>query len=101
MTIMCTILELNPPPLPPYYTKEFFKEISEVEEKGFNTSAMKIKDWYNLLIKKYVTHQESNNDYVLIPTRLEILHPHINHTNSFINKRKMGLPSRIMSSLFK
>ena len=63
---------IKPPPLPPYYPKNIFKEIIEAEKEGYNTKTMKIKDWYNLLINKYVTHQKSQDDYLLILTRLEI-----------------------------
>lgn len=62
---------------------------------------MKVKDWYNLLLKKYATHQNIQKEKVLIPTRLETIYQLINHKNSFENIRKKGLPSKIMSVLFK
>ena len=89
------------PNKPPYYSKEFFEEIIEAEREGFDTSSMKVKDWYKLLIKKYVTHQKSQEEYTLKPTRLELINPHIDHVNSFANIRKQGLPSKIMSTLVK
>ena len=62
---------------------------------------MKVREWYNLLIKKYMTHQVENNELIPKPTRLEIIYPHINHSNSFKNITKIGLPSSKMSPLWK
>ena len=89
------------PPLPPYNSKEFFLEMKETEIMGYDTKSMKVREWYNLLIKKYMTHQVENNDFTPKQTRLEIIYPHINHIKSFQNIRKIGLPSYKMSPLWK
>ena len=47
---------LKTPPLPPYYSIEFFNEIKTAENKGHETISMKVCDWYDLLIQKYMTH---------------------------------------------
>jgi len=62
---------------------------------------MKVRDWYDLLIQKYMTNYEENSEIVLKKTRLEILYPHINHMNSFQNIRKIRLPSSEISPLWK
>ena len=92
---------LKPPPLPPYYSKDFFQEIRDTENEGYETKSMKIKDWYSLLIKKYITHQKHNNELILKPSRMEIIYPQIVHSNSFHNIRKIGLPSSKMTPLWK
>ena len=80
------------PNKPPCYSNDFFEEIKDAEKEGFDTSNMKVKEWYKFLIKKYVTHQKSQERYVLKPSRLELIYPHINHTNSLTNIRKQVLP---------
>ena len=40
----------------------FFNEIKMAENKGHETISMKVWDWYDLLIKKYMTHCEENGD---------------------------------------
>ena len=62
---------------------------------------MKIKYWYKFLNEKYITHEKIREEYELKPTKIEIFNPHIDHKNSYHNIRKMGLPSKIMSTLFK
>ena len=52
-------------------------------------------------MKKYLTHEIFNEEMNLKMTRAEFLSPHINHSNSYINIRNLGLPSNIMSNLFK
>ena len=62
---------------------------------------MKVRDWYDLLLKKNMTYIDINKELVLKESRLEIIYPHINHKNSFQNIRKIGLPSIKMSPLWK
>ena len=59
---------------------------------GHETNSMKVHDWYDVLLKKNMTHIEENTELVLKESRLEIIYPHINHKNSFQNIRKIGLP---------
>ena len=56
---------IKTPPLPTYYSQEFFDEIKIAENKGHETISMKVRDWYDLLIKKYMMHCEENGDLVL------------------------------------
>ena len=83
---------IKSPSKPPYYSKDLFEEIKDAEKEGFDTINIKMKNWYKFLIKKYVTHQKSEEEYVLKPSRVELIYPHINHINSFTNIRKHGLP---------
>ena len=92
---------IKTPPLPLYYPKEFFNEIKTAEIMGHETISMKVRDWYDLLIKENMTHTKENNELILKKSRMEILYPHINHKNSFQNIRKIGLPSSKMSPLWK
>ena len=71
------------------------------EKKGHETSSIKVQDWYDLLIKKYMTHCEENGELVLKKSRLEISYPHIDYANSFQNIRRIGLPTSKMSPLWK
>ena len=80
---------IKTPSIPPYYSREFFKEIYEAEKEGYDTKLLKIKDWYNILIKKYITHHKEDGEYTLKPTRLEILYSHIDHNNAFNNIMKI------------
>ena len=52
-------------------------------------------------MKKYMTHNiNENEDKSLKMCRIEFLSPDIDHTNSYSNIRKLGIPSYIMSNLF-
>ena len=77
-----------------------FNEIKDTELKGFDTTNMKIKDWYKFLTEKYITHETNKEEFDLKPTKTEIFSPHIDHKNSYFNIRKLGLPSKIMLTLF-
>ena len=92
---------LKAPPIPPYYPKEFFKEIKQAQTSGLEISTMKVRDWYDLLLKENMTHEKVSGEYALKKSRMEILYPMINHQNSFQNIRKIGLPSSKMSPLWK
>ena len=52
-------------------------------------------------MEKYITHENHEGEIDLKLTRIEILDPHIDHNNSYNNLRKIGLPFKIMSTLFK
>ena len=56
---------LKAPPLPPYYPKEFFNEIKKAQLSGHETTTMKIRDWYELLLKENMTHMKVNGDLTL------------------------------------
>ena len=60
---------------------------------------MKIRDWYELLLKENMTHENLNGELTLKKTRMEIIYPQIDHQNSFQNIWKIGLPSSKMSPL--
>ena len=62
---------------------------------------MKVRDWYDLLLKENMTHKKINGEYALKISRMESIYPMINHSNSFQNIRKIGLPSKKMSLLWK
>ena len=70
-------VSVKKPHMPPYYTKGFFEEIKEAEERGYKVSKMKVKQWYNLLVEKYVTHEIIQGVPTLITKRLEFINPHI------------------------
>ena len=62
---------------------------------------MKVRDWYEHLLKGNMTHEKIEGELVLKKSRMEILYPLIDHNNSFQNIRKIGLPSSKMSPLWK
>ena len=62
---------------------------------------MKIRDWYELLLKENMTHENLNGELTLKKTRMEIIYPQIDHQNSFQNIRKIGLLASKMSPLWK
>ena len=62
---------------------------------------MKVRDWYELLLKENMTHEMINGELTLKKSRMEILYPLIDHNNSFQNIRKIGLPSSKMTPLWK
>ena len=92
---------LKAPPIPPYYSKDFFQEIKQAQLEGHEIAHMKVRDWYDLLLKESLTHEKVNGEYTLKSSRIEILYPNINHPNSYQNIRKIGLPTRKMSPLWK
>ena len=61
-----------------------------------------VKDWYNRLLKKYITHKDTNeNERVSLKLcRIEYLNSHIYQKNSYLNIRKTGILSSILSSVF-
>ena len=50
---------LKAPPIPPYYPKEFFQEIKQAQLNGHEIATMKVRDWYELLLKENMTHEKS------------------------------------------
>ena len=72
-------------------------------QRNFRGVFLTVKDWYNRLLKKYITHENINNsgEFKLKMCKMEFLNLHINHENSYLNIRKTSLPSYIMSSLYK
>ena len=87
---------------PPYYSDLFFKNIKEAKESGRELISMSIKDWYHYY-KRVRTHyyKEDTEEWLLKTSRVEFLHPELNHTNCYEKIRKSGLPSRLISPLLK
>merc|ERR1712177_17409 len=56
---------LKAPPLPPYYPKEFLNEIKKAQIHGNEITTMKIRDWYELLLKENMTHEYINSKLTL------------------------------------
>jgi len=94
---------IKAPSRPSYFSNEIVKEIKEAVGEKLQVSRMLIKNWYEKLMKKYITHENNydKEEKCLKLSRIEFLSPHMDHNNSHMNLRKLGLPSHIMSNLFK
>ena len=92
------------PPLPPYYNEEFFKVLRHYHQvSGYNVCAMKVKDWYNVLLQDRVTHSPSTTlvPGALLPVRVEISQPEVDWPTTWRRARLSGLPSDLSSHLFR
>ena len=49
------------PGRPPYYSKELIKIIKEAYDRDKNIETLSLKDWYNRILERDVTHN-SNGD---------------------------------------
>ena len=63
---------------------------------------MSTKDWYQYY-KRPKTHVYNNVEdvWTLKPTKIEFIHPELNHKNCYEKIRRSNLPSRLMSPLLK
>ena len=64
------------PPLPPYYSKDFFTLIAAARNSGIDETTMETKQWYNFLLERDVTHVcEPDQPPQLRPCRAEVASP--------------------------
>ena len=63
---------------------------------------MSIKDWYHYFKRDRTHyHKVDTDEWLLKKSRVENLHPNLNHLNCYEKIRKSGLPSRLLSALLK
>ena len=73
---------IRKPPPHPFYSAELFATIKQAKSDGLDIVNSKIKDWYQYIIKKNLTHcRGENGEEILRQTRLEYLFPQIDHSN--------------------
>ena len=65
------------PGRPPYYSKDMFQIIKEAQQSDLVIECLSLKDWYQRLIERDVTHNSSGDDSerVLIESRTEYIYP--------------------------
>ena len=87
---------------PHYFSKDFFDDIRQAVEEGIDVSSMRVKDWYDRLLKKEITHELNviDNARQLVMTRCEYLYPQVDHTQSWKLLRSPGLSPAMKSTLF-
>ena len=96
--------ELPDPGYTPYYDKEFFKQIKDVKDKSpLNPLYMSVKEWYRLLLEKYVTMREVDDEgrRELIPCKIEERDPHRGWMDSYRTARLPGLSPDNKSFMFR
>ena len=95
---------LPDPGYTPYYDVKFFKLIKDVKEKTpLNPLYMSVKEWYKLLLEKYVTIREIDDEgrMELIPCKVEEREPEVFWSESFRISRLQGLSPQNKSFLFR
>ena len=93
----------NPPPLPPYYSADFFTTIRQVkDDTPLNVATMSTTQWYRVLLEQNLTMVESENSRMeYIKSRAEIASPRTDWETSWGRPRLKGLSSEAMSFLWK
>ena len=92
------------PPPSPYYSEEFFNVLRHYHSNSsYNICAMKVKDWYNILLQDRVTHSPSTTllPGALLPVRVELTQPEVDWPTTWRRARLSGLPSDLSSHLFR
>ena len=92
------------PGRPPYYSTNFFSQIKDVKDSTpLNVAWVSVKQWYQLLLEKDVTHIDRGPDSPaqLIPTKLEDNHPGVDFSGPYRLSRTFGLSPDQKSFLFK
>ena len=91
------------PNRPPYYSENFFKNIKIAIAEGMDVFSMSTKDWYSRFVQRNITHQYNTmtDCWELKPSKIEYYSPHIDHINSYLIMRKINLPTKMISTLFK
>ena len=92
------------PGRPPYYSSTFFNLIKDVKENTpLNVAWVTVKQWYQLLLERGVTHTSDNPDTppVLINTRVEERNPSLDLSQSYSLSRVFGLAPEQKSFIFK
>ena len=92
------------PGRPPYYSEEFFKIIKDTHfNSPLNVAWITLKQWYQILIERGVTHTTEAQDSppILLPSHLEEKYPDINFPHNYGMCRLFGLSPEQKSFLFK
>ena len=95
--------DLADPGLPSYYSATFFNTIKSVKETGcLRVEWMSVKEWYHILLERWVTHQHKvDAPPKLIPTKIELQYPDINFEQTYRLGRLYGLNPDQKSFAFK
>ena len=96
--------EIPNPGKPPYYSTNFFNIIKDVRNNTpLNLSSVNVRQWYQLLLERGVTHTSDNPDQPpqIIATKLEVKHQNVDLTHSYKLARTFGLNPDQKSFLFK
>ena len=67
--------DLPCPPLPPYYSRQFFETIISAIQEGQNIENMTIKQWYNYLLLQDYSTKDPNQQRILLPCKAELASP--------------------------
>ena len=92
------------PGRPPYYSNTFFTIIKHVKDTTpLNIAWVSVKQWYQLLMEKGVTHSTDDQDSppVLISSKLEERHPGVDLSPCYHFSRMFGLSPDQKSFNFK
>ena len=92
------------PGRPPFYSTTFFNLIKDVKENTpLNVAWVSVKQWYQLLLERGVTHSSDNPDAppVLLKSRLEDRYPDLDLSGSYRLSRVFGLAPEQKSFTFK
>ena len=92
------------PGRPPFYSTTFFDLIKDVKENTpLNIAWVSVKQWYQLLLERGVTHTSTDHDSppILIKSRVEECHQDLDLSVSYRLSRLFGLSPEQKSFLFK
>ena len=97
---------IEDPGLPPYYSQEMMDEIKWAIGQDKNVEKMSSKQWYDLLMKKYVLESEIEDENGLLSwerkkSPAELKYPDIEWENVWKLARMQGLTNEARSFLFR
>ena len=93
--------QITAPPLPPYYSQEFFNRIIQARNSGKDIVKMSVKDWYLYLVKCDILMIEHNQESLLRPCRVERIHNDVNWSAVWVNVRQPALSNKSKSFAWK
>ena len=91
-------------PLPSYYDLNFFNILRHYHKNSpLNIATMTVRQWYQVLLEDNVTMSPAtaSTPAVLLPVRIELLHPDIDWSRTWRLSGLGGLPPDLTSHMFR
>ena len=92
---------LPAPSLPPYYNEDFFNTIAEALNNGENILLMTVKQWYEYLVKRNITMEFINQEFVFKPCRAERIQANVHWETVWANVRVSAISNSSKSFAWK
>ena len=92
---------LPAPTLPPYYDQDNFNTIAESRNNSENILSMSVKQWYEYLVKRNISMDFINEEFVLKPCRAERIQANVQWDTVWANVRVSAVSNSSKSFAWK